>query len=172
MRRLLMCAVLIATPATAQPSFQDVGLIDGAVTTFTGKAIGSEGGARTGVDQRLKLAACPMVSLSWRTPAHDAVVVTCQAPEWRVFVPVMMPPAPPIAAAAAVSAARPEIVIKRGDPVTVEAGAVGFTITREGVAMSEAAVGGRFLVNVDGARKPIQAIALETGRATLPGYTQ
>ncbi len=172
MRRLLYCAVLIATPAAAQPSFQDVALIDRAVTAFTGKAIGVEGGARTGVDTRLKLAACPMVSLSWRTDAHDSVVVTCQAPEWHVYVPMMMAPAAAIAATATVAAAKPEIVIKRGDPVTVEAGAPGFSITREGVAMSEAPVGGRFLVNVDGTRKPIQAIALETGRATLPGYTQ
>lgn len=173
MRHLLFCAVLIASPAIAQPNFQDVALIDNAVASFTGKSIGSEGGARTGMDPRLKLAACPMVSLSWRTPAHDAVVVSCQAPEWRVFVPVVMPVAPSIAAAGpTVAAAKPEIVIKRGDPVTVEAGAAGFSITREGIAMSEAPVGGRFLVNVDGARKPIQAIAVETGRATLPGYTQ
>jgi len=172
MRKLILGAAFIAAPATAQPAFQDLSLIDGAVTSFTGKPIGSEGGARAPVDTRLKLAPCPMVALSWRTPAHDAVVVACAAPEWRVFVPVLMPPAAPAAATAQAVAAKPEIVIKRGDPVTIEAGAAGFSVTREGVAMSEAPAGGRFLVNVDGARKPIQAIAIETGRATLPGYTQ
>ncbi len=60
-------------------------------------------------------------------------------------------------------------VIKRGDPVTVEAGSSGFSITREGIAMGDAPIGGRLLVKVDDTRAPVQAIALESGRATLPG---
>lgn len=161
-----------ATPVAAQSTFQDVTLIDRAVEGFTGKGIGTEGGARTKVDARLKLVACPMVAMSWRSAVHDAVVVTCTGPEWRLYVPVLMPAATAAASQPAAVAAKADIVIKRGDPVTVEAGSPGFSITREGVAMSEAPAGGRFLVNVDGAKKPIQAIALETGRATLPGYTQ
>lgn len=161
-----------ATPAAAQSAFQDVTLIDRAVEGFTGKGIGTEGGARTRVDARLKLAACPMVAMSWRGPVHDAVVVTCTGPEWRLYIPVLMPVATAAAGQPTAVAAKADIVIRRGDPVTVEAGSPGFSITREGVAMSEAPAGGRFLVNVDGAKKPIQAIALETGRATLPGYTQ
>jgi flagella basal body P-ring formation protein FlgA len=64
------------------------------------------------------------------------------------------------------------IVLKRGDPVTIEVNASGFAITRDGVAMTDAASGGRFLVDVDGSRKPVQAVALEAGRATLPGWAQ
>lgn len=176
MFRAVITSLLIASPAavSAQAAFQDVTLVDRAVEGFTGKGIGMEGGARTRVDTRLKLAACPMVALSWRTPAHDAVVVACAAPEWRLYIPVLSPVAPVATPAerAGIVAAKADLVIKRGDPVTIEAGSPGFSITREGVAMSEAPAGGRFLVNVDGAKKPIQAIALETGRATLPGYTQ
>lgn len=161
-----------ATPAFSQTPFQDVTLVDRAVEGFTGRAIGTDGGARTRVDARLKLAACPMVAMSWRTPAHDAVVVACASPEWRLFIPVQAPVATGPANQPAASVAKADVVIKRGDPVTIEAGSRGFSITREGIAMSEASAGGRFLVNVDGAKKPIQAIALETGRATLPGYTQ
>lgn len=172
MYRLLATTLLIASPAAAQTGFQDTQAIDRGVAAFTGKPIGAEGGARAPVDARLKLAACPMVSMAWRADNHDSVVVTCTGPDWRVYVPVIVPPTPvqaPAAAPAAV-AVKPQIVIKRGDPVTIEAGTNGFSISRDGVAMSDAAPGGRLLVNVDDPKKPVQAIAVGVGRATLPGY--
>ncbi len=107
MYRLLACALLIASPATAQIAFQDNQAIDRGVAAFTGKPIGSEGGARAPVDARLKLAACPMVSMAWRAANHDSVVVTCTGPDWRVYVPVLVSPTPvqaPAAAPAAVAA--------------------------------------------------------------------
>ena len=101
------------------------------------------------------------------------------APEWRIFVPVIMPPpaAKPVVAAAAPApaAARPllpvkaEPVIRRGDAVTLEAGAPGFSITREGVAMNDAAPGARVMIRVDENKAPIQAVAVEAGHARLPG---
>lgn len=163
----------LAQPAHADSAFQDTTAIDAAVATFTGRPIGVEGGARTAVDTRLKLAPCPMVALSWYGTTHSAVQVTCSNPNWRMFVPVMTPPPAPLAPViAAAPAPRPEMVIKRGDPITVEVNAPGFSIARDGVAMSDAAAGGRLLVNVDGTKKPIQAIAVENGRATLPGWTE
>ncbi|OYY73191.1 MAG: hypothetical protein B7Y47_00430 [Sphingomonas sp. 28-63-12] len=169
--RLFVCAVLVASPAAAQTGFQDTSAIDRGVEAFTGKPIGAEGGARTPVDQRLKLALCPMVSISWRATNHDSVVVSCAGPQWRVYVPVILAPTPIAApAAAAPVAVKPQIVIKRGDPVMIEAGANGFSISRDGVAMTDAVAGGRLLVDVDGAKKPVQAIAVEPGRATLPGF--
>ncbi len=173
MIRFLACALLITSPAAAQTGFQDTAAIDRGVAAFTGKPIGTEGGARTSVDARLKLANCPMVSMQWRADNHDSVIVSCTGPEWRIYVPVLAPPPPSVSAQpVTVVATKPEIVIKRGDPVTIEAGAPGFSISREGVAMSDAPSGGRLFVNVDGTKKPVQAIAIETGRATLPGYTE
>lgn len=174
MRKLALILVgLIAAPAMAQSAFQDTVALDRAVAAFAGRPIGTEGGARTSVDTRLRLASCPTIALSWRSDAHDAVVVTCTGPEWRIYVPMLMPPpsaAPAPATVAAPSVAKPEIVIKRGDPVTIQADAPGFSVTRDGVAMSDAPVGGRFLVDVNGARKPIQAVAVGAGVATLPGW--
>ncbi len=66
--------------------------------------------------------------------------------------------------------ARAVPVIRRGDPIMVEAGAAGFAITREGTAMGDAPAGGRLLVRVDPAKPPIQAVAVEAGRAMLPGF--
>jgi flagella basal body P-ring formation protein FlgA len=172
---LFVPLALMAGPAFAAGPFQDTVAIDRGVAAFTGKAIGESGGARNAVDTRLKLAACPMVSMSWRTAGQDAVVVTCTGPEWRIFVPVhavaVPVAAPRPAAPVAVAPIKLAAVIKRGDPVTIAAGSPGFSITREGIAMADAAPGARFLVKVDAGKAPVQAVAIESGRATLPGWT-
>jgi flagella basal body P-ring formation protein FlgA len=176
--KLVFLALFVASPAAAQ-DFQSTQMIDTIVAQFTGHDIGREGGARTPVDARLKLAPCAAPQLSWRTEGRDAVVVRCMAPEWRIFVPVIAPPpAPkplPAAAAPTVAVVRPappvkaEPVIRRGDAVTLEAGAAGFSITREGVAMNDAAPGARVMIKVDENKAPIQAVAIEPGHARLPG---
>ncbi len=172
MNKLLLLAML-SGPAGAAP-FQDGAMLDKAVAAFTGRAIGEDGGARTPVDPRLRLAQCPMVSLAWRTAAHDAVTVNCTGPEWRIYVPVRTTPGmiASVAAPAPIAAARVEPVIRRNDPVVIEAGSPGFSITRDGVAMGDAAPGGRLLVRVDGTKAPVQAVAVEAGRATLPGWEE
>lgn len=171
MRYLVLPLLLAASPALAATSFQDTATIDRAVATFTGRPIGAEGGARSTVDGRLKLAACPMVSLSWRSDTHDAVVVTCSGPDWRLFVPVTAAATAPAAhAAAGAPLAKAEVVIHRGDPVTIEAGSPGFSITREGIAMGDAPEGGRVLIKVEESRVPVQTIAVATGQVTLPGW--
>lgn len=167
-----MILSLLATIA-----FQDTRALDRAVTAFTGHAVGESGGARAPVDPRLRLKSCPTVALSWRTPQQDAVVVSCTGPDWRLFVPVnrvaSAGPAPAGAAPAAVpvQALRAEPVIRRGDPVLIEAGQNGFSITREGVAQADAAPGARVAVRVEGATAPVQAVAVAGGRATLPGWS-
>lgn len=169
---LFIATALAASPAAAQP-FQDTAGLDRAVAAFTGRALGETGGARAAVDTRLKLATCSTISLSWRTETHDAVVISCLGPEWRIFVPVVgtvatiSPAAAPVARVAAVPP-----VIRRGDPVTIEAGQAGFSITREGVAMGDAPVGGRVLIRVADAKAPVQAVAVESGRVTLPGWPE
>ena len=175
-RSLAFALAALAIPVAGQATitaFQDTGSLDRAVAAFTGRAIGEDGGAIATVDPRLKLAQCPTLALSWHGPGHDAVVVNCTGPEWRVFVPVRVIAAPPAALAAAspvAAAIKPAIVIKRGDPVTVEAAADGFSITRDGVAMGDAPAGGRLMIKVDDKKPPVQAVAIEGGRATLPGW--
>ncbi|MBA4761986.1 flagella basal body P-ring formation protein FlgA [Sphingomonas sp.] len=166
-----MIALLIALSGPIA-AFQSTEALDQLVERFAGAPIGAEGGARAAVDKRLKLAACDSPQLSWRSPAEDAVVIRCQGPQqWRVFVAInALPKAAPTAAAPALVAAKPELIIRRGDPVMLEAGAAGFSITREGLAMGDAAAGGRVLVKTDEKRPPVAAIALAPGRAKLPGF--
>jgi flagella basal body P-ring formation protein FlgA len=176
MIRILLPALLIAMPAmAAAATLQDTATLDRAVAGFTGRAIGEDGGARTAIDSRLKLGQCPTVALSWHGVRHDAVMITCSGPDWHIYVPLQMAaPAPfvpaPAAAAAVAPPAKPVIVIKRGDPVMVEAADSGFSISREAVAMGDAAVGQRFMCKGDGDKAPFQAVAVDTGRATLPGW--
>lgn len=161
--------------ALAAATHQDTAALDKAVAAFTGRSIGEDGGARAAIDSRLRLKQCPTVALSWRTDAHDAVVVSCAAPAWRVFVPIRMPAQSPGAATAAAAATSPAVaekIIKRGDPLMIEAGSNGFSITREGIAMADAAEGQRLMVRVEGGKMPVQAIALAPGRATLPGWVE
>lgn len=167
----MLVPVLLA--GAAPGGFQSTEALDRLVERFAGAPIGSEGGARAAVDKRLKLAPCADPQLSWRSAAEDAVVIRCQEPQqWRLFVPVIALPRPAGAAPtrmAAPAVGKPELVIKRGDPVTVEAGAPGFSISREGIAASDAAAGARVSIKVDDKRPPIAAIALAPGRARLPG---
>lgn len=160
--------------ALAAAGHQDTAALDRAVAAFTGRAIGDEGGARAVVDPRLRLATCPTVALSWRTDAHDAVVIACSGPNWRLFVPVRMPAQATVVARtpAAAPAVAAEKIIKRGDPLLIEAGSDGFSITREGVAIADAAQGQRLMVRVEGGKMPVQAVAMAPGRATLPGWVE
>lgn len=162
---------MITLALAAAAAFQSTDALDRAVAAFTARPIGSEGGARAPVDPRLRLAACPTVAISWRTAAHDAVVVSCTGPAWRIFVPVLAPPrAVTPAPAVAAAPAKAEPVVRRNDPVTIEAGSAGFSITREGVAMGDAAPGARVLVRIADSTRPVQAVAVEAGRVTLPGW--
>ncbi|RYY27301.1 MAG: hypothetical protein EOP62_06895 [Sphingomonadales bacterium] len=167
---MLLLALMLAAPASAS-EFQSTRMIDTIVSQFTGKNIGDVGGARAPVDARLKLASCAAPQLEWRSPAQDAVVVRCMAPGWRIFVPVNAAPQPKAVTEAPVARAAPavkaEAVIKRGDAVSVEVNAAGFSITREGIAMSDAPAGGRLQIKIDEKKPPIQAIAIEPGRAKL-----
>jgi flagella basal body P-ring formation protein FlgA len=168
-----MFAIFLLASAVA-PGFQSTETLDRLVEQFAGAPIGQEGGARAAIDKRLKLAACADPQLSWRSAAEDAVVIRCQGPQHgRLGVPVIALPRPAASAAptrmAAPAVVKPDLVIKRGDPILVEAGAPGFSITREGVAVSDAAAGARVSIKVDEKRPPIAAIAVSPGRARLPG---
>ncbi|WNO53681.1 flagella basal body P-ring formation protein FlgA [Stakelama saccharophila] len=168
----LLPVLLHAAPAAAQTAkFQDTEMLDSAVAQFTGKPIGEEGGARAAIDERLKLAPCPMPQFDWRGSFHDAVVVRCMAPAWRIYVPLNVT-APPDRSAAGPDAKAPEAVdvVKRNDPVTVQAGGAGFSITRNGIAMDDAPAGGRLRVRVERTEPPIQAVAVEPGLVRLPGW--
>lgn len=161
---------LLLLSAAAAPI--DLALLDRAAEIFAGARLGEPGGPVAPVDRRLRLAGCgSSPEFTWRTDAHDAIVIRCPDPNgWRIFVSVRAaPPAPKQVQPAAVAAIKEEPVIRRGDPVTLEAGQTGFAVSADGVAMNDAAPGARLQVKVEGAKAPVQAIAVQAGKAMLPG---
>lgn len=159
-----MLSFLILTAAAAST---DLALLDRAAEIFAGARLGEPGGPIAPIDKRLRLAGCgSSPEFTWRTEIHDSIVIRCpDAKGWRIFVNVRAP-----TASVQLAAAKAEPVIRRGDPVTLSAGQSGFSVTADAIAMGDAAPGGRVQVKVEGAKAPVQAIALEAGKATLPGW--
>jgi flagella basal body P-ring formation protein FlgA len=152
----------------AAPVATDLALLDRAAEIFAGSRLGEPGGPVAPIDRRLRLGGCSASpEFSWRAETRDAIVIRCPDHNgWRIFVSVK--PAPVAMAAAA--GVRAEPVIRRGDPITLVAGRDGFSVSADGTAMTDAAPGVRLQVKVEGAKSPVQAIALEAGKATLPGW--
>jgi flagellar basal body P-ring formation protein FlgA len=150
----------------AAPAATDLALLDRAAEIFAGARLGEPGGPAAPIDRRLRLAGCgASPEFSWRTEARDAIVIRCpEAGGWRIFVAVKA------GLQTASSPVKAEPVIRRGDPVTLVAEQNGFSVSADGTAMSDAVPGARVAIKMDGAKGPVQAIAVEAGKATLPGW--
>ncbi len=162
---LAIAACMAAAPlAAAQNGYADLPDVDAQVAGFTGMTIGQTGGAAMPVDRRLRLAACASpLSLSWRTPRHDTVLVECPDPgSWHLFVPVK-------AAGGAVGGMQ---AIARGESVTIAVAGDGFTVSQPGEAMDSGAVGEWIRVRSvgDGSPKgqPIRAEIVRPGEVAVP----
>ena len=153
--------------SVAAPAATTLALLDRAAEIFAGARLGEPGGPTAPIDRRLRLASCgSSPEFTWRGEVHDAIVIRC--PDfngWRIFVSVRAIPA-----AVQQAAVKAEPVIRRGDAVALEAGHDGFWVSSDGIALGDAAPGGRFQVKIEGAKAPVQAIAIEAGKATLPGW--
>lgn len=152
--------------AAASPAATDLALLDRASEIFAGARLGEPGGPVAPIDRRLRLTSCgSSPEFSWRTDARDAIVIRCAEPKgWRIFVAVkagLQTASLPVKA---------EPVIRRGDPVMLVAEQGGFSVSADGTAMSDAAPGARVSIKMEGAKSPVQAIAVEAGKATLPGW--
>ena len=129
----LIIAAALPLPAMAQGyGFADLVAIDGEVASFTGHAIGQQGGAALPVDRRLRLTACRSpLALSWRLPRRETVVVECPDPgSWHLYVPVRAGSNAPMA-----------VAVARGEGVTIAVTGDGFSVSQPGEAMEAGAVG-------------------------------
>jgi flagellar basal body P-ring formation protein FlgA len=142
-------AVLLAmlAPASAVAGgFQSLEAIDARAADATGASVRP-------IDRRLKLAACPE-ALQADAPTFGAVTVRCVSLGWRVRVNVE---------GNTVAAASAPIIIKRGDPVSVNFVAEGFSVTTSGIAESEARLGERVRVRVEQKANPVMGEAVDAG---------
>lgn len=152
-RHMMIAACAMPAMAGAQ-SFQSHDAIDARVTA----SLVGTGLAAWPVDRRLKLAACPQ-PLQVDPPALGLVAVRCDALGWRVHARIEGPPA-------TVTYSTP-VVIKRGDPVTVDFIAPGFTIAAQGIAEGDARAGDRVRVRVEQKSAPIIGEAMDMGRVRV-----
>jgi flagellar basal body P-ring formation protein FlgA len=148
-RHLMIAAAAVPAMASAQ-SFQSHGAIDARVAA----SLVGTGLAAWPVDRRLKLAACPQ-ALTVDPPASGLVAVRCDPLGWRIHARIDGPPA-------TVSFSTP-IVIKRGDPVTVDFVAPGFSVSAQGIAESDARAGDRVRVRVEQKSAPVIGEAMAMG---------
>ncbi len=156
---------LAALALLSAAAFADPAAIDRAVEAFTGAPAGVAGGARTPVDRRLRLAACPVpLALSWHGTARGNVLVQCPAaPGWRIFVPVMG------ASEAAVAAPVAAPAVMRGDPVTIAVAGAGFSVSQPGEALESGAPGHWIRVRgLAGKAQPMRARVVRAGLVEVP----
>ena len=99
-------------------------------------------------------------AIAWVPPGRGAVSVTCSAPGWKLFVPVVAPTAP--------APAQP--LIRRGDIVAVVAGGPGFRISVDAVAESDAGPGARVRLRNRASGEQLQALVRDDGSLWLPGF--
>lgn len=156
-------ACLSPSSALAQaenPQFIEPAAIDRAVAEFTGAAIGEIGGSRTRADARLRLAACQSeLALSWYGSNRSTVQVECPGPQpWRIFIATRAAPLPAAA----------QVVVRRGDPMTVVVRGNGFSVQQSGEAIDQGAVGDWIGVRTSRQSEPVRARIERPGLAVIP----
>lgn len=173
-RHLLVLATgFAASPAAAQ-SFQSIDALEEQVVASLGVPIGQPGGPARPIDRRLKLTSCPAPVIV-EPIALGAVTVRCQQIGWRLRVPVMHSGgegagAQPAVSASATRAARPEPIIRRGDPVALVVVSGSFTVSRQAVAEQDGAPGDRIRVRTEPRKPPITGQVLPDGRVAMAGF--
>ena len=154
--------------AAAQGRFADLPAIDRAVESFTNAPIGTPGGAVSPVDRRLRLAQCNMpLKLAFHGRRQDTVRVECPDPgSWRIFVPLTL--GLQAAPSAPMAAPKPQVLIERGQPVTIALTGRNFTVQQAGKALEKGAEGEWIEVEPQGAKGPIQAKVIRPGYVMIP----
>ncbi len=157
-RRLIIAAcalpMIVPTPVGAQ-AFQNNDDIDAQVAA----SLASGGLNAMPVDRRLKLAACPQ-PLRIEPPLRQTVAIHCDVLKWRIYTHVD---------GRGTRVATMPVIIKRGDPVTVDFVAPGFAVTTSGIAQSDARAGDRVSVRVEQKSAPVIGEAIDMGSVRVGG---
>lgn len=170
-RRCALPFALLALPLPAlAQGFENLEMLDNRVAAALGANIGEPGGARTPIDRRLRLQACPQ-PVEIGEPAAGALAVRCVPLGWRIRVSITgAPQAAQAAAGPSRSQARAEPVVRRGDQIELVALARGFTVSTLATAEQDGAPGDRIRVRTERRGAPVIGQVLEDGRVALPGF--
>jgi flagella basal body P-ring formation protein FlgA len=152
-------ACIAPTAAAAAGSFTDPVDIDRAVERF----ISAAGGAAQPVDRRLRLAQCRApLALFWHNARQDTVRVECpDQGSWRIFVSVR-------GGGGEAAAAKSQVLVSRGDAVSIQVRGAGFSVTQSGEAMEHGAQGDWIRVKPPGGADPLRAKVERPGLVAIP----
>lgn len=169
----LAVAMVLPAPAVAQ-ALQNLGEIDILVAATMGAEVGQPGGAKTLVDRRLKLKACP-VALEVTGPDMGAAAVRCPSLGWRIRVPLDLAAEPGQAIASRAAQQRTQAglgqaAVKRGEPILLTVDRPMFSLSRVMIADKDGRVGEVIPVRDEPKGKPIFVRIVEPGRATILGH--
>jgi flagella basal body P-ring formation protein FlgA len=157
---LLSCT--LASSAAAE-GFEPIDVLEARIVATLGAPVGVPGGPATGLDRRLKLAACPEApEIAVPTPA--SAIVRCAALGWRIYVPLERRQA---ASTGPGEQATP--LVHRGDQVEVVATGPGFTVTTFAEAEQEGAAGERIRVRLKPGLGPLVGEVIGSGRVSIAG---
>jgi flagella basal body P-ring formation protein FlgA len=176
---VLAALALGVQPAVAQQKFENLDRLDSLVAMTVGANLGQPGGPIAPVDRRLRLAACPQTP-SIDGPVFGAAIIKCDPLGWRIRVPLVAggaagttgPTMAPTARKVAVAAVRQDIVVKRGDPVQLQAGGSSFSISRMMIADEDGAIGQMIRVREDKKSNPVIAQVMDLGVVRIPGFKE
>lgn len=174
-----VAAGIVGNPALAQQKFENLDRIDSLVAMTVGANLGQPGGPAAPVDRRLRLVPCPQTP-SVEGPVFGAAVVRCDAVGWRIRVPLIAGGAAAMAATPAPTAygrmapqpVSREAVVKRGDPVQLQAGNSYFSVSRMMVADEDGALGEMIRVREDKKSAPVIAQVVDMGIVRVPGFKE
>ena len=167
-------ALLAMSPAAAG-NFQSLDDLDVAVAAHAGAKIGDPGGARTPIDRRLKLKACPDAP-SVSGPVLGAAVVRCEPIGWSIRVPLRLDAATSGATNSnngvprtMASRQQERDAIVRGQAVRLTVEGRGFTLSRTMIADANGKIGDMISVRADRSSKPVLARVVDIGEVSVSG---
>ncbi|MFT9100211.1 MAG: flagellar basal body P-ring formation chaperone FlgA [Zymomonas mobilis subsp. pomaceae] len=169
----------LSTTSVFAADFQDLSALDKQIATSLGAAIGTEGGAVSPVDRRLHLTQCPE-NVVVDKPAAGTVSVHCPSIGWRIRVPLVRTMTHALNhhetsqngqnTGTSKDNTKGEILVKRGDPVELIAGNSNFTVSVQGTAQQDGALGDHIRVKSDPNKPPVIAVVVESGKVRIPGF--
>ncbi len=144
------------------PGFEDTSLLDRQVAGHLGAAIGEVGGALAPIDPKLKLKRCSD-ALEISETQRNAILVSCPALGWRIFVPVRLGSS----GSNRSSGTAQEPLVQRNQPVTLVIRRPNFSISYSVVAQQSGALGDYIPVRTDRKAKELVARVSGSGEVEL-----
>ncbi|MEW4468434.1 flagella basal body P-ring formation protein FlgA [Parasphingorhabdus sp. JC815] len=152
---------LIASPAQGQ-DVENLSALEQQLQDFLGKPQGVTGGARYGIDRRLKLKKC-LAAPVFEKRDESLALIRCEPLDWRISVPLADEVNPGHRTGS-------ERMVKRGQPVLLVVEKHGFMISRLMQADRSGGLGDLIPVRAARRARPILAEVTGEGRVALPSY--